>query len=177
VAGTQQEKTAEQGLKPHSFLELCRGAEAPLFHVLVGAQLSSVRENLSQFLRGDNFQLSIGAVHRLLIVPPSAELRSVTKTIPLHVVVRNFHNQLWAQWFPREVFSLTPSTLAARHALRLVAIGFSVFGPRLPRMRCEGIFAIRSQEVHQLLAFRGAEAGTHSNVLQCAGVIEKTQQQ
>ena len=62
---------------------------------------SDLRKNRCQFLRRNNFQLRIGAVARLFVGTPSAELRRVTKAAPLHVLVSDFHDQFGPQGLPR----------------------------------------------------------------------------
>src|SRR5438045_6427117 len=64
-------------------------------------ELAPVGKNLRQFLWGNNLQLRIGTVGRLLVKSPSAKLSGMAEAVSLHVVVSNFHNQLRTQWFPR----------------------------------------------------------------------------
>src|SRR5215471_5274347 len=74
--------------------------------------LSASGKNLSQFLRWYHFELRISTVRRFLVCPPTPKLCCVTKTIALHVVVRNLNNQFGPQRFPRQVFTLAPAALA-----------------------------------------------------------------
>src|ERR1700722_10722263 len=85
------------------------------------ADLAAVGKDLFQFLRRNHFELRISAIARLLIGAPSAELRHVTESVSLHVLVRNLHYEFGSQRFPRQVFTLTPAALPARHALDAVA--------------------------------------------------------
>src|SRR5215472_2418255 len=65
------------------------------------AGLAAVGKNRCQFLWWNDFELGIGAVVRLFVVSPPAELCRMTKAASLHVVVSDFHHQLGSQWFPR----------------------------------------------------------------------------
>src|SRR5882672_7521794 len=62
--------------------------------------LPAVGKNCRQFLRRNDLELSIGAVVRLFVAPPSAKLRRMTKAVPLHVVVCDFDHQFGTQRFP-----------------------------------------------------------------------------
>jgi hypothetical protein len=50
------------------------------------------RENQLKFVRRDDFQLIESAVGGLLVLAPSTKLRSVAKTVSLHVVVSNLND-------------------------------------------------------------------------------------
>src|SRR5579863_9133212 len=129
-------------------------------------------EDRCQLLWRDDLQLIIGTVRRLLIRAPSAELRGVTKPVPLHVVVGHFDDQFRTQWFPRQILALTPAALAARHPLGLLALGTFAFCPCLPWVGCQSILSIGREKVYKLFALRRTEAGAHSDMLQGASTIE-----
>src|SRR5690349_24799468 len=94
--------------------------------------LTTLPENLDDLVWGDYLKLLIGAVFRLLVRPPPAELCGVTEAVTLHVVIRDLHDQLWTQGLPREVLPGTPAALATGHATdSLLGIG-SMLSPRLP---------------------------------------------
>jgi hypothetical protein len=63
--------------------------------------LATGGENRFQLLRRNDFELGIGAVAGLFVRSPSAELRRMTESASLHMVVSDFHHQLGSQWFPR----------------------------------------------------------------------------
>src|SRR5437868_15069849 len=64
-------------------------------------RLATGWENLCQLLRSNDFELSVGAVTWLFVLPPSAELRCMTEPVSLHVIVSHFHHQFGSQRFPR----------------------------------------------------------------------------
>ena len=87
--------------------------------------LAAAGEDLHQFLRRNDFELSVRTVAGLLVGAPSAELGHVAKPAPLHVFVRHLYNQLGTQRLPGEILALTPSALAAGHpVLSVDAIEF-----------------------------------------------------
>src|SRR5258708_22761737 len=93
---------------------------------------AAARENLHQFLRGNDLELTVGAVARLLVGAPSAKMRGMTKPGALHVLVSDFNHKLRAQWLPGQVLALAPAALASWHPMA----GFLDYGliPALPRM-------------------------------------------
>ena len=84
---------------------------------LLGRRSASASKDLRELVRRDDFELGVRAVGRALVGAPPAEVRGVTKTAALHVVVSHLDHQLRSQRLPAEVFSLAPATLRARHAL------------------------------------------------------------
>src|SRR5258708_18717323 len=108
------------------------------------------RENLHQFLRGNNFELTVGAVARLLVGAPSAKMRGMTKPGALHVLVCDFNHKLGTQWLPGYVLALAPAALASWYPMS----GFTVSGlsPALPRMIAECAPPAGSEELHNLTA-------------------------
>ena len=60
-----------------------------------------MRENCCELLWWHNLELSMGAVDRLFVWPPTAEVRHVTEAVSLHVFVSDFHDQFRPQRFPR----------------------------------------------------------------------------
>src|SRR5882757_9665796 len=140
-----------------------------------GCSLSAVGENCCQFLRWNDLQLSVGTVTGLLVGPPAAKLRGMAKAVSLHVVVCYFDHQLRTQRLPGEILPLTPSALPARHALHAL-VGHR-FRPMPPRVSCEGIFAIRLEELDEFATLRRSETRADPDVLQSASVVEEAQQQ
>jgi hypothetical protein len=53
------------------------------------ARSAALGEDGRQFLRRHDFQLRVRAIARLFVGTPPAELRDVTKAVPLHVIVCN----------------------------------------------------------------------------------------
>jgi len=140
------------------------------------SDLAFCAENFEELLRGYNLELRVGAIGRLLIRPPAAKLRDVPEAIALHVIVGDLDHELGPERFPGEIFTLTPATLATGHALRCA--GFLVAaGPCFPRMIGKRVFTIRLQEFSELLASIRRKTGTHSDMLQRAGIIIETKQQ
>ncbi len=110
-----------------------------MFHVEhFGDDLSTRREDGHEFLWGNNFQLGVGAVARLLVEAPAAKLRHVAEARTLHVFVRNLEDQLGPQRLPGQVFALAPAALTAGHAL----VCFAKLGPVRPGVRGPRIFAV-----------------------------------
>src|ERR1700746_3437467 len=103
---------------------------------------ATLRENRRQLLRRNHLKLRIRAVAGLLILAPSAELRRVAEPVSLHVVVSDFHHQLGAQRFPRQVLALAPAALPARHTFRRISRFAGLLCPMLPWMIVEGVFAV-----------------------------------
>ena len=60
-----------------------------------------VRKNHCQLLRRDDFELGKSAVGWCFVRSPTTELGRMTKSVSLHVVIRDFYDQLGAQRFPR----------------------------------------------------------------------------
>src|SRR5664279_3386353 len=83
----------------------------------VGGSLSTAGENRRQLLRGNHFQLGVGAVARFLVLPPPSKMCHVPEASALHMLISDFHHQLGSQRFPRQVLAVAPSALAAGHAL------------------------------------------------------------
>ena len=125
-------------------------------------------------MRRNDLELSVGAIAWLLIFSPSAELCGMTESVALHVVVSDFHHQLGPERLPRQILSLTPAALAARHAADSFS-GF-LFRPALPRMIGERVFAIGLKELCKLEPFFITEAGANAHMLQTAAVIEQSKQ-
>src|SRR6516225_10080874 len=104
-------------------------------------------ENRRQLLRGNDFELRVGAVARLLVCAPPSKMRYVTEAGALHVLLGDFDHQFGSQRLPREVLALTPAALAARHTMA----GFTgcefPLGPVPPRVRSKRILPIG----HELL--------------------------
>src|SRR5689334_9307798 len=97
---------------------------APIRHLSV----SCAAKNRFDLMRRYDLELLVGAVARFLVKAPASKLRRMPKPIALHVVVSHFDNQLRSQWFPRQIFSLTPATLRTGNAVNLIT------RPFLPRM-------------------------------------------
>src|SRR6202051_3582445 len=70
--------------------------------VLERVRVSDVsRKNGSQLVRRNNFKLLVGAIAWLLVGTPPPELRHMTEARALHMLVRDFHNQLRSERLPR----------------------------------------------------------------------------
>src|SRR5713101_5098058 len=110
--------------------------------------LATAAKNLCQLLRRNYLKLIISTIARLLVLTPSSKLRGVTKTVSLHVIVRDFDNQLRTQRFPRQVFALTPPTLCSGNPASGLPLFCFKLSPVLPRMIRKRILAIWSEELH-----------------------------
>src|SRR5689334_11137227 len=90
--------------------------------LLPGRSNSTARctENGGQLKSRSDLELRVGAVLGRLVVAPSQKRRRMTESIALHVVVLHFTHALDPQRLPRQIFSRTPSAVAARHPLALV---------------------------------------------------------
>ena len=64
------------------------------------ADLEASRENFSEFLRRNYFELGIRAIAGLFVRPPPAEVRHMPEAASLHVLISDFHNQFGPQGFP-----------------------------------------------------------------------------
>src|SRR5262245_49987761 len=95
----------------------------------------------------------------------------MTETGSLHVIVCHFDYQFRSQRFPRQILSLAPSALASRHPAENVA------GPLSPRMTVQCVFTIRRKEFHQLAPLGIREARADADMLQCARIVEQSEQQ
>jgi len=104
--------------------------------LLLAARASGAEDRL-KFVRWHDLELRVRAVLRLLVSAPATKLCRVTKTIALHVLVRNFDYELGSQRLPRKILALTPATLSARDTVDLIA------RPLFPRMFVERVFAVR----------------------------------
>src|SRR5690349_13619619 len=110
-------------------------------------------------MRRHYFELLIRTISRLLISSPPSKVGRVPKAIALHVFVSNLNHQLRSQRLPRQIFSMTPATLRARHALTEI-----VTRPLFPRMRFERVLAIRFKKLDQFDSFLIGKTRTHANV-------------
>ena len=52
------------------------------------------RKDSRELVRGDDIQLGIGAVVRLLVAAPAPELRRMAEAVPLHMLVRDLDDEL-----------------------------------------------------------------------------------
>ena len=68
-------------------------------------------------MRGDDFELGVGAVVRRFVEAPSTEMRHVAEARTLHVLVGDLGDEFGAQRFPRKVLALAPAALASGHTL------------------------------------------------------------
>ena len=121
----------------------------------------------------NDFELVIRAVAWLLVRAPPAKLRCVTEAAALHVVVSDFDYQFRTQRLPRQVLASAPAALAPGHALP----GFAALRPFFPRVSGERVLAVWSEEFHQLAPLLFREARADADMLQCAGVVEKAEQE
>src|SRR5207249_5846772 len=134
-------------------------------------------ENHRQLFWRNDFELVIGAVAWLLVRAPPAKLRRVTEAVALHVVISDFDDQLGTERLPRQVLALAPAALAAGHALPGFTALWCMLGPIFPRVSGECVLAVWSEEFHQLAPLLFREARADSDMLQCAGVVEKAEQE
>src|SRR5271168_1924892 len=72
-------------------------------------------ENRSQLVRRNDFKLRVSAIARLLVGPPLPELRHMTESSPLHMLVCNFDYQLGSERLPRQILAVAPTALTSRH--------------------------------------------------------------
>src|SRR5690349_22734068 len=95
-------------------------------------------KDLLELLRRNDFELRKGAVARTLVRSPTPELRRVSKPSALHVVVRDFDDQLRPKRLPRQILVGAPATRRARFPLRAIARPLPL-GPRLPWVRFDRV--------------------------------------
>src|SRR5437762_3251328 len=88
---------------------------------------------------------------RPFVGPPAPKLRRVSKPAALHVVVRDFDDELRTKRFPREILALAPAAHRARSTMWLAFARISV-RPCTPRVTLERILAIRREELDELSA-------------------------
>ena len=75
--------------------------------------LPTTSKDGGELLRWNNLELVVRAVARFLIGAPSSKLCRMPKAVTLHMVVRNFDNELGAQRLPGKILTLAPATLCA----------------------------------------------------------------
>src|SRR5712675_2461597 len=134
-------------------------------------------EDLRELLRRYDLELIEGAVARTLVIPPPAELRRVSKATPLHVVVRDFDDELRTQRLPRQILSRAPPTLRAGPAMRLAIRVRLRLRPIPPRMSVERVLAIWSEKLHQLQTLRVGKARADADVLEVSALVVQPEQQ
>src|SRR5271154_5980391 len=78
------------------------------------------RENRFQLVRRNDLKLRVGAIARLLVGPPLPELRHMTESRPLHMLVCNFDHQLGSERLPGQILAVAPTALTSRHPMRCV---------------------------------------------------------
>ena len=78
------------------------------------------RENRFQLVRRNDFKLRVSAIARLLVGTPLPELRHMTESRPLHMLVCNFDYQLGSERLPRQILAVAPTALTSRHPMRCV---------------------------------------------------------
>src|SRR5688572_14094907 len=138
---------------------------------------AAAREDHRQLRRCNNFKLVIGAVARLFVRTPSAELRRVTEAIALHVIVSDFDNQLGTERLPGQILCSTPAALGARHAMLSISAGCFLLRPTFPWVGRERVLAVWGEKFHELAPLLVGEAGANADVLKRAGAVEKTEQE
>ena len=116
-----------------------------------------------------------GAVARLLVGPPAAELRRVAEPAALHVIVGDLDHELRPERLPRQILALAPAAGRARAALAGVRGGLLGLRPVLPRMIFERPLAVGREELDQLAPLLVREAPAHADVLQRVAVVEAEQ--
>ena len=136
--------------------------------------LAAGGENPRQFLRGNDFELRIGTVARLLVCAPPSKMRYVTEAGALHVLVGDFDHQFGSQWLPREVLPLAPAALAARHTMPGFTGWEFPLGPVPPRVRTERVLPIRHELLQKFAALFFRKARADADVLKRGRIIEKT---
>src|SRR5689334_8734396 len=93
------------------------GRQTALQEARLSAALSARREDRRQFRRRHDLELRIRAIARPFVRSPPPEMRHVTETRSLHVLVRHLGHQFRTQRLPRKVLALAPPALAAGHAM------------------------------------------------------------
>src|SRR5262249_50293284 len=119
-------------------------------------------------------ELRVRAILRRFVRAPSTKLRRVTKARSLHVIVRDLHDELGAEWLPREVLVLAPAALRPRHALHTGPLFIGCRAPPLPpRVTGQGIFAVGRQEDREFAARLVRKARRNTDVVERALVVEE----
>src|ERR1700677_2982364 len=117
-------------------------------------------------MRWNHFELRVGAIARLLVRPPSSEVRHVPEARALHMFVSYFHHQVSSYRLPGKILALTPPAHSAGHPLSRFAIAGPITpGPIPPGMIGERILTIGRQEIHQIPPHLLGEASANTNVL------------
>src|SRR2546423_15012005 len=106
----------------------------------------------------------------LLVAPPATKLRSVTKTVALHVVVRDLHHELGTNRLPRQILAAAPPTLRAGHPMRH-AVTVLYARPVTPRVILERVLPIRLEKLHQLSPLLIGEARADADVLEVSLIV------
>src|SRR5580704_5100828 len=102
-------------------IQLANGARCMRRRNLLEQSAAHVsRENCFQLVRRNDFKLRIGAVARLLVSTPLPELRHMTESRALHMLVRNLDYQLGSERLPGQIFAVAPTALTSRHPMRCV---------------------------------------------------------
>src|SRR5919106_75075 len=92
---------------------------APGERRVASALLSDAAKDRRQLVRRDHLELRERALVRALVGAPPAKLRRMAEARPLHVIVRDLHDELRTQRLPGQVFPLTPPTDHAGTTMRL----------------------------------------------------------
>jgi hypothetical protein len=78
------------------------------------------RENRFQLVRWNDFKLRVGAIARLLVGTPLPELRHMTESRALHMLVCNLDYQFGSERLPGQILAVTPTALTSGHPMRCV---------------------------------------------------------
>src|SRR5277367_1448605 len=78
------------------------------------------RENRFQLVRRNDFKLRVGAIARLLVGTPLPELRHMTESRSLHMLICNLNYQLGTERLPRQILAVAPTALTSGHSMRCV---------------------------------------------------------
>src|SRR4030095_7134995 len=99
----------------------------------------------------------------------------MTEAVALHVVVSDFDYEFGTQRLPGQGLALAPAALGARPAVVLLA--GRVLSHILSRLSGGRSLAVRGEKFCQLASLLVGEARADADMLQRAGVVEKTEQE
>src|SRR6185503_19225589 len=131
-------------------------------------------EDLLELVGRRDFELVIAAVARPLVRAPALKDRRMAKPRPLHMVVLDLTDSLYAQRLPRQILAGAPAALASGHARRLAAGRFCPFAPGV---RLVGALTQRRELERELLADSHRERRGHADVMQRSAVVVQPEQE
>src|SRR5215468_1161846 len=143
------------------------------------ARLTTVAraEDAVQLVGGGDFQLIVAAVLRALVWTPAPELRGMSESSPLHVIVRDLTDALRPERLPAQIFPAVPPAGRTRQPLSLRAGFLLCHGPIPPWMVFERVRAQRRQLDDELVAYRARERRRDPDMVERVIVVVQAEQE